>query len=81
MKHSVILKTPIPTWEETADRYGLSKADKRLVASLFGGEESRRSSDSVARRRVPSIFEAGKTAVRKASSRARKTKYRARKAA
>ena len=35
MKRRVILTTPIPTWTEMADFYGLSKTDRKFVDGLF----------------------------------------------
>jgi hypothetical protein len=42
MAHPVVIKTPMPTWEETAAHYGLSKADRKFVASLFNDKKLRR---------------------------------------
>ncbi len=43
MAHSVIIKTPIPTWEETVENSGLSKADQKFVIRLVERKTSRRS--------------------------------------
>jgi hypothetical protein len=75
MAHSVILTTPIPTWEETAERYGLSKADRRFVASLFGDKGSRRSTASKAR---SASIRVKTNNAKKSSGRVRKTRSRAR---
>jgi len=75
MAHSVILTTPIPTWEETAQRYGLSKADRRFVASLFGDKGSRQSTASKAR---SSSIRVKASNAKKSWGRVRKTRSRAR---
>jgi len=75
MAHSVILTTPIPTWEETAERYGLSKADKKLVARLFVDKDFRRSTASKAR---SASIRVKTSNAKKSSSRVRKTSSRAR---
>jgi hypothetical protein len=68
----------MPTWEETADFYRLSKADRRFVASLFGkngmanrndgGIETRRSATIATKKREkianPGLPENGKTGSR-----------------
>lgn len=41
MTRSVIITTPIPTWEETVERYGLSKADQKFVIRLVEEKTSR----------------------------------------
>jgi hypothetical protein len=43
MAHSVIITTPIPTWEKTVARYGLSKADQEFVIRLVERKTSRSS--------------------------------------
>ena len=41
MPRSVIITTPMPTWEETVARYGLSKADQKFVISLVERKAAR----------------------------------------
>ncbi len=45
MPRSVVLTTPIPTWEETADFYGLSKSQRKFVKGLFEEKISKRRAD------------------------------------
>ena len=80
MAHSVIITTPIPTWEETVERYGLSKADQKFVASLFEDKAKRRPT-SYAFRSPAKSSGSVRSRTKKTSSMARKTKSRARKAA
>ena len=42
MKRSVIITTPMPTWEETVARYGLSKSDQKFVIRLVERKTPRR---------------------------------------
>jgi hypothetical protein len=42
MAHSVIVTTPMPTWDETVKTYGLTKADQKLVIRLVDEKLSRR---------------------------------------
>ena len=51
MAHSVILTTPMPTWEETVARYGLTKAEEKFVIELVDSKVSRRRSGAVNNRR------------------------------
>jgi hypothetical protein len=80
MVRPVIITTPIPTWDETVRRLGLSKADQRFVKSLFEEKSSRRSTAYAFKARAGS---SGKTKpeTKRASGIARKTRSRARKAA
>jgi hypothetical protein len=41
MAHSVIITTPMPTWDETVKTYGLTKADQKLVIRLVDEKLSR----------------------------------------
>ncbi len=80
MAHSVIITTPMPTWEETVELYGLSKADQKFVASLFDKKTPRRSTSYAFKRPTVSL-DTPKNVTKKSSSMARKPKSRARKAA
>lgn len=79
MPRSVFITTPVPTWEETANFYGLSKADRKFVAGLVGSASSagayrfRSSSTASPHSDTGALFETGR--------KTRKTKSRARKAA
>jgi hypothetical protein len=42
MRHSVVLTTPMPTWEETVATYGLTKAEQKFVIRLVDEKLSRR---------------------------------------
>jgi hypothetical protein len=48
MPHSVILTTPMPTWEETADFYRLSKAQRKFVEGLFEDKTPKRRAGAAA---------------------------------
>jgi hypothetical protein len=84
MPRSVIITTPMPTWEETVARYGLSKADQKFVIRLVERKATRGSMGvarasrgtglefrSASARRSPTV--AGKTggSARKKTNRAR----------
>jgi len=80
MAHSVVITTPMPTWDETVERLGLSKADQRFVASLFENKSSRKAAGSAFRRRAATSRPA-KNKTGKVSGLTGKTKSRARKTA
>lgn len=80
MARSVSITTPIPTLEETAERYGLSKADRKFVASLFDAQNSRRPGAHKRKAKAGVINISTATATRVAG-RAGKTNGRARKTA
>jgi hypothetical protein len=79
MAHSVIITTPIPTWDETVERLGLSSADQKFVAGLFAEEGMKRSTMVAFKPRSASgsalvhRSKNGSGRVRKSESRARKT--------
>jgi len=79
MAHSVIITTPIPTWDETVERYGLSKADQKFVIRLVDQKISRRTVAAAGKRRAISSkrvqTRAGESAVgaRKKANRASAT--------
>ena len=77
MTRSVTLTTPVTTWEETAEHYGLSKADRKFVAGLFAHKAPRRSNSKA----LPASSKAGLFEAKRSSGRVRKTNSRARKAA
>ena len=77
MPHSVVITTPIPTWEETVQAYRLSKAERRFVEGLFEDKTSKRragvaakaSRSAGARKNGADVSEpAGKSAGRKRKS-------------
>jgi hypothetical protein len=78
MNRPVILTTPIPTWQEMADFYGLSKSDRKFVDGLFATSEAKAGTASAKRR---SSARTGKNSLFEAKSSARKTNGRARKRA
>jgi hypothetical protein len=49
MPHSVILTTPMPTWEEIAQTYRLSKAERKFVEGLFDSKSSKQPATATAR--------------------------------
>jgi hypothetical protein len=66
----------MPTWEETVERYRLSKADQKIVADLLGHKGSNRSTSHAVKSLAVSSRSA-KNGTSKASGVARKTKSRA----
>jgi len=54
MAHSVIITTPVPTWDEIVQEYGLSKADQKSVIRLVNEKVSRRPATVVRKRRTAS---------------------------
>jgi hypothetical protein len=79
MAHSVIITTRMPTWEETVERYRLSKADQKFVASLFDDKRVKPTAHTSKTRAASS--RPAKKQTDKAAGVSRKTKNRARKAA
>lgn len=82
MNRPVVLTNPIPTWQEMADFYGLSKSDRKFVDGLFTNHEAKTRTASAKKRSSArtstrtgiraSLFEA-RTSARKTNGRARKT--------
>jgi hypothetical protein len=75
MARSVIITTPIPTVEEMADFYGVSKSDRRFVERLFRAGGRRGAVAPVKKRQAPAAENGIKTTgfPGKTSGRARKT--------
>jgi len=80
MAHSVTITTPMPTWEETVERYRLSKADQKFVASLFDDEKPRLST-AYAFKPLAAASKSAKGGTKKTSGVAGKSISRARKTA
>jgi hypothetical protein len=70
----------MPTFEETVERYGLSKAERKFVAGLFDQKKSGRKATYSFRTRSGSSAKT-RIGTKTSSGKARKTKGRARKAA
>jgi hypothetical protein len=79
MPRSVVITTPLPTWEETANFYGLSKADRKFVTRLVGGAGPASAYRFKPHSTASKPGENG--ALLETRGRTRKTKSRARKAA
>jgi hypothetical protein len=79
MAHSVKITTPMPTWEETADFYGLSKADRKFISGLVDGKKSGASATNPSKlssglsKRMKNGTKAASGVTGKTVSRARKT--------
>jgi hypothetical protein len=67
----------MPTWDETVERLGLSKADQEFVIRLVDEKGSRRPAASAPKTRFASSRPA-KTVAKRASGQVRKTNNRAR---
>jgi hypothetical protein len=80
MAHSVIITTPMPTWDETVERYGLSEAEQKFVIRLVDRKASRRSEGRAGTdRRIRSAsLKSAQTGARKVGPTARKKINRAR---
>jgi hypothetical protein len=83
MNRPVILTTPIPTWQEMADFYGLSKSDRKFVDGLFTNNGARTRTASAKKR--PTARTSSGTGIKasrfEVKLSGRKTNGRARKAA
>ena len=80
MAHSVVVTTPIPTLEETAAIYGLSKVDLRFVASLFE-RQTREGAQKPASNSRPAYSGSARISSKRAAGETRHAKKRTRKAA
>ena len=81
MAHSVKITTPMPTWEETADFYGLSKADRKFIASLVDEKKSGASATHPSKLSSSGFSKRMKNGTKAASGVTGKTVSRARKTA
>jgi hypothetical protein len=81
MAHSVTISNQIPSFEETAEFYGLSKADRKFVSSLFAPFEGRSSDDSRTSVSIDRSSVTGRFVCNSPKRKAGKTNSRARKAA